>query len=108
MNTAKQSSLSLLSLIEKRFDFLYLPKVFHIAHSLPISSAAVEQTFSLMKLMKTAVRNRLQELTLQSLLMIHQEYKDSNKEKRIIVPTEVVELYNKFREEQNSQIKISW
>jgi len=36
----------------------------------------VEQTFSVMKLMKTAIWNRLQESTLQSLLMIYQEFKD--------------------------------
>ena len=103
LDTAKLSSLYLWDLIERRSDFSYLPQIFRIAHSLPISSATVEQTFSVMKLMKTAIRNRLQESTLQSLLMIHQEFKDCSKDSRISVSDEVIRLFSNAKDDLNSR-----
>jgi len=90
-----------MGLILRRNHFSYLSQIFKIVQTLPTSSSPVEQTFSLMKLVKTAIRNRLQDKTLQSLLMINQEYKDCNKDKRIVVADEVVNLFNQNKDDLN-------
>ena len=67
MKNSKGSSLFLWDLIRNTTNFLYLPTIFLIAHSLPTSSAPVEQAFSSLKLIKSNIRNRMHEHTLQSL-----------------------------------------
>ena len=74
------SSLSLWNLIEQTFDqidkftsqvqhrFPTLSKIFRTVHAFARSSANVEQCFSILKLLKSNIRNSLKEETLESLV----------------------------------------
>ena len=53
--------------------YIHLPQVAKVAHILPTSSADVEQTFSDMKLFKNLLRNRLNEASLEALLLVDEE-----------------------------------
>src|SRR5690349_4661327 len=73
-STAKDSSLYLWDLIQNtygEYSFTFLPRLFEIAHSLPTSSAGIEQSFSLMKLVRNTLRSNLREDTTQSPLLIN-------------------------------------
>jgi len=89
---AKNSSLYLWDLVQRTSDFELLPSVFGVAHALPTSSASVEQAFSFAKLVKTAIRNRLSEHTLQSILMICEEYKEVRNGETIEISNEMIGL----------------
>ena len=93
------SSLYLWDLVPNTTDFTYLSVIFLAAHSLPTSSAPVEQTFSSLKLIKSNLRNRLQENILQSLMMISEEFKSNNHENRIIVSNEMIEYFNRAHQD---------
>lgn len=75
--------------------FPLLNKIFQTAHALPTSSSGVEQSFSSMKLIKSAIRNRLHEETVQSLMMICEEHRENG----IIISEEMVQLYEQQKEE---------
>lgn len=99
---AKKSSLYLWDLIKQMENngdemeaFPLLNKIFQTAHALPTSSSGVEQSFSSMKLIKSAIRNRLHEETVQSLMMICEEHRENG----IIISEEMVQLYEQQKEE---------
>lgn len=96
---AQSSSLHLWDLIKSTNEFVYLPSIFLAAHSLPTSSAPVEQAFSSLKLIRSNIRNRLQEITLQSLMMISEEYKNNNHQERILISDEMLEYYKQAKED---------
>jgi len=48
-----------------------------IGHSLPTTSATIEQAFSIMKLIKTEKRNQLSDESLEALILIDQEFKQN-------------------------------
>ena len=56
--------------------YKHLKKIFNIVHSLPTSSACIEQSFSTLKFIKNLLRNSLREETVQSLLVIAQEFRN--------------------------------
>jgi len=84
---SKNSSLILWSLIKETLGkdqngyniFPHLSKILNIAHVLPTTSAGVEQTFSLLKLIRSSLRTNLREETVQSLALIHQRFQDIRK-----------------------------
>jgi len=78
---SQQSSLKLWDLIltlNEREDgsnkYKLLSKIFKFAHSLPISSASVEQSFSTLKWLRNNLRSNLNEQTFQSLIMLQQDF----------------------------------
>ena len=93
------SSISLLDLIEMSYPnrFPLLSQIMRYLHSLPTTSANVEQSFSVMKLFKTDLRNNLKEETLQSLLLIHQKYQ----KEPIIITSEIFTSYLKMKQKLN-------
>ena len=102
-STAKDSSLYLWDLIQNTFgesSFTFLPRLFEVAHSLPASSAGIEQSFSLVKLVRNSLRSNLREDTTQSLLLIAQEFHDDYQ-----VSDEMVSSYNDWKTE-NERIKV--
>ena len=104
------SSLRLWSLFEQTYgktnpetkfhetSFPCLSKIVRTAHSLAPSSANVEQCFSVLKLLKTALRSSLKEKTLESLVLIHDEFKTG---KPITIPNELIAKYDKMKEKLN-------
>jgi len=100
---AEDSALRLWDLIETTYNkmdsqnktvtkrFPLLSKIFNTAHAIATSSATIEQTFSLMKILKNDLRNRLSEKTLQSLLLFCQEYNDKAK---IFVADRLIEIFD--------------
>jgi len=103
---AKKSALFLWDLVKQLSDqedegsgYKLLDKLFLTAHALPTSSAGVEQSFSYIKLIKSAIRNRLHEDTLQSLVMISEEHRDKN----IVISDEVIELLEEEKERLNKR-----
>jgi len=98
---AKGSSLYLWNLVERASNFKFLPEIFKLAHALPTGSASVEQCFSTMKLIKSQIRNRLQEATLEALLLIKEEFRNNGKNNRIQVHQEVLNSYEKLKEDIN-------
>ena len=73
--TSKKSSLHLWDLIKStNEEFKHLSRIFQIAHCLPTSSAGVEQSFSLLKFIRSVLRSHLNEETTQSLLLISQAF----------------------------------
>ena len=102
--SAKNSSLYLWDLIEGTSEaingiskYRHLSTIFRTAHSLPTSSAGIEQSFSTLKFVKNALRSNLLEETTQSLLLIAQKYQNNE----IEVSDTMVELYNKMKEKLN-------
>ena len=93
---AKKSSLDFWSLIEHNFgsNVYHLSQIWRAAHSLPTSSSNMEQSFSKMKLIKSLLRSSLQEDTVQSLLLIAQEYQDVDE---IEIPQKLIEAYHRVR-----------
>ena len=88
--------------------FINLSNIAWIAHSLPTSSANIEQSFSQFKLIKTNKRNRLSQSNLESLLLITDHYRDLFREKTElkdinvkIIDDSLVEMFLKLRIEIN-------
>ena len=77
-----------------------LQKLIVVVHSLPTTSASIEQSFSIMKLYKTEKRNRLQESTLESLMLIDDRYKG---QKDIIISQSMIESYDEVRKILNER-----
>jgi len=96
---SSNSALELWDLIEGSYpnQFPHLSKIFKHIHSLPTTSANVEQAFSVMKLFKNDLRNSLKEDTLQSLMFIHQKYKEGP----IIITEEIYQRYLLFKQKLN-------
>ena len=98
------SSLKLWNLIEQtyknqkesEYTFPCLSAIFRAAHAFAPSTANVEQCFSVLKLLKTALRNSIKENTLESLILIHQEFKDG---KSITISPRLIEKYDKMKQE---------
>jgi len=63
--------------IRAQEDLKLIPKIIYFAESLPTTSAGVDQSFSLVKLIKSDIRNRLQETTLEGLIFVAQEYSET-------------------------------
>ena len=103
---SKGSSLKMWNLIEQTYGkvdpktklydpaFPFLSKIFRTIHSFAPSSANVEQCFSVLKLLKSALRNSIKENTLESLIMIHEEFKNG---KPITVSSRLIEKYNSMK-----------
>jgi len=104
------SSLCLWNLIEQTFDqideftsqvrhrFPTLSKIFRTVHAFAPSSANVEQCFSILKLLKSNIRNSLKEETLESLVLIHEEFKDG---KSIETPDRLITLFDVMKKNLN-------
>jgi len=107
---SRNSSLHLWDLIEFANDrnqngdneYKHLTKIFRLAHILPTSSACIEQSFSSLKFIKNLLRNSLREETVQSLIIIAQEFKD----KDIIISEEMLHRYNSVKESLNKRKSI--
>ena len=104
---SKNSSLHLWDRIERISNFKYLPMIFRMAHVLPTSSADMEATFSQVKLIRTAIRNRLKPETPHSLLSICEEFRENNKDKRILIPNYLIEQYDEMIKQLNQAKSIS-
>ena len=76
--------------IERSERLSMIPKLARLAESLPTSSATIEQSFSNIKLIKTDLRNRLGELSLEGLILVGQEFRS---EKKIIIEEPMLSLY---------------
>ena len=83
-----------------------LKKFFDIAHVLPTSSAGIEQSFSYMKFLKTDLRNRMSEQTLEGLMLVAQE-KNSLKFTPAMFSKyqEIKEELNDRKRKRNSNLK---
>ena len=104
-NTAKDSSLYLWDLVnnsasqnENKTIYPMLSSIFRVAHSLPTSSACIEQSFSYLKLFKNQQRNSLNEKTLESLMLLKERSEDD-----ILISDQLVEMYIKMRDEANKR-----
>ena len=75
-----------------------IPKIVYFAETLPTTSAGLEQSFSQVKLLKTDIRNRLQEATLEGLVLVSQEFYEKTgldiDEKMIKLFIEVKKTFN--------------
>jgi len=96
----KESSLYLWDMIQGtsssetgNLKYPLLNKVFKVAHSLPTSSACLEQTFSCLKLVKNNLRNKLHENTTQSLLLVIQRFKDEE----IVISDDMIMNYENMK-----------
>ena len=107
---SNSSSLKFWNLIEQTFNqresdtnqtkhrFPILSKIFRTIHSFAPSSANVEQCFSILKLLKSNIRNSLREETLESLVLIHEEFKDG---KHIEITDRLLALYDEMKQKMN-------
>ena len=92
VSQAQNDSLGVWNLVRSKYDAKKIPclsKIIPAIHCLPTSSSDVEQGFSIMKLFKSDIRNRLKVETLEGLLMIHQE-------KDFVISEQLIENYNKM------------
>lgn len=83
---------------DEKFEFL--PHLARVAHTLPTSSATIEQSFSVVKQVRTAVRNSLCEETLEGILFVMQEYQDQDS---IDISDKMVELFCGVRDALNAR-----
>jgi len=67
-----------------------IPKIVFFAETLPTTSAGLEQSFSQIKLLKKDSRNRLEESTLEGLVLISQEFSEA---KRVQIDDKMVKLF---------------
>jgi len=81
-----------------------LASLVRTAHCLPTSSACVEQSFSIIKLCKSPIRNRLKEETIQSLLLMKEESKNDS---RIPITERLLEIFTLKKEEKNKKVSVS-
>jgi len=101
---AKKSSLYLWDLIKltnEENSFPLLTKIFMTAHTLPTSTAGVEQSFSILKLIRNVLRSNLHEKTTQSLLLIQQAFNEPD----FTISDELINLYKKYRDEISERKK---
>ena len=89
--------------LEKHENLKILAKLARLAETLPTSSATIEQSFSNVKLLKTDIRNRLNEASLEGLFLVGQEFREKNK---LTVTPQMITLYRKVHEEFNAGKKI--
>ena len=78
--------------IERIEKLTLIPRLVRFAESLPTSSATIEQSFSNIKLIKTDLRNRLGELSLEGLILSGQEFRS---EQKIPINESMISLYEK-------------
>jgi len=100
-----KSSLETWDLIEKD-GFKYAPQIARYAQTLPTTSAGIEQTFSIIKLVKGDKRYNLSEANLEGQLFIKDEFqKFQNQEKSILptLPDEIVRFYYKMKGNLNNR-----
>ena len=76
--------------------YQYASKIALTALSLPTSSAIVEQKFSIMKIIKSKLRNQLSTRALQPLLLIDQEFKEK---KELPIVDEMIRELKSIRKE---------
>jgi len=84
---------------EGKTKYENLSRILRIAHALPTSSACIEQSFFSLKFIKNNLRSNLKEKTIESLILISQEF--SNKE--VIITQTMLESYHKIKEELNQR-----
>lgn len=96
-----RNSIELWDIIEKN-GFILLPYIARIAQSLPTSSATIEQSFSILKLVKSQIRHNLSEENLTSDLLIAQEYKEAL---RIKIDESLVQVYSQIKTSLNERKK---
>ena len=78
-----------------------IPKIAYFAETLPTTSAGLEQSFSQVKLLKTDIRNRLSEETLEGLMFVTQEITPKsglNIDEKVL--TKFIEVRKKFNEKR--------
>jgi len=81
-------------LLERHENFEILARLVKIAETLPTSSSPLEQSFSVIKLLKTDIRNSISEESLEGLILIGDQYRDTGK---IFVTEKMIDLYEKVR-----------
>ena len=113
---ANGSSLNFWNLIEQTYDkedpktkeiqhrYPYLSKIFRTAHAFAPSSSNVEQCFSVLKLLKSELRNSLKEKTLESLILLHEQLKDNQP---ILISERLIEIYDDMKKKSNENKSIS-
>jgi len=84
--------------IQEREGLSLIPRIIRFAESLPTTSAGIEQSFSQIKLVKSDIRNRLHEATLEGIILISQEFSDHQK---ISVDEKMIHLFKKTKKEFN-------
>ena len=75
----RDTSLNILYLwdcLEKHEHLSLFPHIARLAETLPTSSATIEQSFSNLKLLKTDLRNRQGESSLERLFFVGQEFRE--------------------------------
>ena len=75
------------------FVFHLLPQIVRAAQALPTTSSDVEQGFSMIKLVKTLIRNQLKEESLEAIMLIIQEYSN----RRILLPADLIQSFIDFK-----------
>jgi len=86
--------------IQANENLILIPKIVFYAESLPTSSAGVEQSFSQIKLLKSDLRNRLEEATLEGLVLISQEFSES---KNICIDEKMIKLFLEVKKNFNKK-----
>ena len=90
-------------LLEKQKNLELLPRLVRLAQTLPTSSAPLEQSFSIIKLLKTDLRNSLTEGSLEGLILVGDEYRE---QEDILVTEKMLHYYYQvkktFNETKNS------
>jgi len=84
------STLHMWDLLKAQENLVLIPKIIHFAETLPTTSAGIEQSFSQIKIFKTDLRNRLNEESLEGLILISQEFVQSG---RISIDERMMQLF---------------
>ena len=95
-----KNSFHLWDIIQQSERFKYLPKVVSAAQTLPTSSSAIEQTFSVMGLFKNEKRSQLSPEGLEALLLLHQNYPFG---KTFQVTDELIQKYKEVKQTLNTR-----
>ena len=69
-----------------------------MAETLPTSSAIIEQSFSVIKLLKTDLRNKLSQHSPEGLVLVGEEYRQK---KNIKISDRMMNLYDEVKQEVN-------
>jgi len=99
----RNNSTSLLHMwdcIEKEEKLELLSKITKVAQTLPTSSASIEQSFSTLKLVKTPLRNKLSQSSLEGIAFVSQEFREKND---IDISQKIIEAYQEVKRVFNSQ-----
>ena len=89
--------------IQAKENLTIIPRMIKFAESLPTTSAGIEQSFSQIKLLKSDLRNRLHESTLEGLILISEEFKAK---KAISIDERVLKLFIDTKKEFNRKKKV--